>query len=46
MAGSLMTVAKLISKCKLDLVGIQEVIWDRGSTEAAGECTFFNGKRN
>jgi hypothetical protein len=27
-AGSLMTVAKEISKCKLYLVGIQEVRWD------------------
>jgi hypothetical protein len=35
-AGSLMTVAKEISKCKLDLVGVQEVRWDRGGTEPAG----------
>jgi hypothetical protein len=36
-AGSLMTVAKETSKYKLDLVGIQEVRWDRGGTEPAGE---------
>jgi exonuclease III len=36
-AGSLMTVAKEISKYKLDLVGVQEVRWDRGCTETAGE---------
>jgi hypothetical protein len=42
-----MTVAKEISEYKLDLVGVQEVRWDRGSTEPAGEYTFFygNGKR-
>jgi hypothetical protein len=45
-AGSLMTVAKEISKYKLDLVGIQEVRWDRGGTEPAGEYTFFCGKGN
>jgi hypothetical protein len=36
-----MTVAKEISKYKLDLVGIQEVRWDRGGTDQ-----FFYGKRS
>jgi exonuclease III len=36
-AGSLMTVAKVISKYKLDLVGVQEVRWERGGTEPAGK---------
>jgi hypothetical protein len=36
-AGSLMTVTKEISKYKLDIVGVQEVRWDRGGTEPAGE---------
>jgi hypothetical protein len=27
-------------------VGIQEVRWDRGGTEPAGEYTFFYGKGN
>jgi hypothetical protein len=44
-AGSLRTVAE-ISKYKLDLVGVQEVIWDGGGTEPAGEYTFFYGKGN
>jgi hypothetical protein len=44
-AGSLMTVAKKISKYKLDLVGIQ-VRWDSGGTEPAGEYTVFYGKGN
>jgi hypothetical protein len=41
-----MAVLKGISKCKLDLVGIQEVRWDRGGTEPADEYTFFFGKGN
>jgi hypothetical protein len=45
-AGSLMTVAKQIPKYKLDLVGVQEVRWDRGGTEPAGQYTFFYGKGN
>jgi hypothetical protein len=44
--GSLMTVANEVSKYKLDLVGVQEVKWDRGGTEPAGEYTFFYGKGN
>jgi hypothetical protein len=43
-AGSLMTVAKEMSK--FDLVGVQEVRWDRCGTEPAGEYTFFYGKGN
>jgi hypothetical protein len=45
-AGSLRAVAEEISKYKLDLVGVQEVRWDRGGTEPAAEYTFFCGKRN
>jgi hypothetical protein len=36
-AGSLRTIAEEISKCKLDLVGVQEVRWDGAVTEPAGE---------
>jgi hypothetical protein len=36
-------VAEEISKYKLDLVGVQEVRWDGGGTEPAGEYTFFYG---
>jgi hypothetical protein len=35
-----------ISKYKLYLVEIQEVRWDRGGIEPAGEYTFFYGKGN
>jgi hypothetical protein len=40
-ADSLMAVAKEISKCELDLVGVQEVRWDGGDTEPAGEYIFL-----
>jgi exonuclease III len=43
-AGSFMTIAKEISKYKLDLVGVQEVRWDRGGTDPAGEYPFIYGK--
>jgi hypothetical protein len=45
-AGSLMTVAKEISKYKLYLAGAQEVRWDKGITEPAGKHTFFYVKEN
>jgi hypothetical protein len=45
-AGSLRAVAEEISKYKLDLVGVQEVVWDGGGTEPGGEYTSFNGKGN
>jgi hypothetical protein len=38
--------AEEISICKLDLVGVQEVTWDGGGTEPAGECALFYGKGN
>jgi hypothetical protein len=44
MADALMTVAKEILKYKLDLVGVQGVIWDRSGTEPADEYIFFYGK--
>jgi hypothetical protein len=47
-AGSLRTLAKEISKCKLYLGIVQEVRWDRGGTEPAREYTFLyeKGKEN
>jgi hypothetical protein len=38
-AGSLRTVAEEITEYKLDLVGVQEVRWDRGGTEPADRYT-------
>jgi hypothetical protein len=45
-AGSLRAIAEEYSKYNLDLVGVQEVRWDGGGTEPAGEYTFFYGKGN
>jgi hypothetical protein len=41
-----MTVSKALSKYRLHLVGVQEVRWEGGGTEPAGEYTFFYGKGN
>jgi hypothetical protein len=38
--GSLKTVARELGKCKLDLVGVQEVRWVKGGTERAEDYTF------
>jgi hypothetical protein len=43
---SLRAVAEEISKYKLELVGVQEVRWNVGGNEPAGEYTFFYGKGN
>jgi exonuclease III len=43
-SGSLMTAARELAKCKLDLVGIQEVMWDKEGILRAGEYAFFYGK--
>jgi exonuclease III len=43
-SGSLMTVVRELAKYKLDLVGVQEVRWDKEGTVRAGEYTFFYGK--
>ena len=35
-----------LARYKLDLVGVQEVRWDKGGTVRAGEYNFFYGKGN
>ncbi|PNF14395.1 hypothetical protein B7P43_G01715 [Cryptotermes secundus] len=40
---SLREVAEEISKYKVDLAGAQQVRWDGGGVEPAGDCTFFYG---
>jgi exonuclease III len=45
-AGSLVTVSRDLARYKLDLVGVQEVRWEGGGTEPAGEYTFLYGKGN
>ena len=42
--GSLTTVARVLARCKLDLVGVQEVRLDKGGTVRAGVYNFL-GKR-
>jgi hypothetical protein len=44
--GSLMTVAKQLSKYMLYLVTLWEVRWDRGGTGPACEYTFLYGKED
>jgi exonuclease III len=39
-SGSLKAVSGELAKYKLDLVGVQEVRWDKGGTEPAGDYTF------
>jgi exonuclease III len=45
-SGSLKTVSGELAKYKLDLVGVQEVRWDKGGTEPGGDYTFFYGNGN
>jgi hypothetical protein len=41
-----MTVLKELPKCKLDLVGMQEVRWEGSAAEPVGEYTLFYEKEN
>jgi hypothetical protein len=41
MSGSLTTVARELSRCKLNLLDLREVRWDKGGTERAGDYNFF-----
>ena len=45
-AGSLTAAARELARCKLDLVGVQEVRWDNGGTVRAGDYNFVYGKGN
>jgi exonuclease III len=44
--GSLKTVVRELGKYKLDLVGIQEVRWEKSGTERAEDYIFFYGQGN
>jgi exonuclease III len=44
--GSLKTVARELGKYKLDLMGVQEVRWEKGGTERAEDYTFSYGQGN
>jgi hypothetical protein len=46
-AGSLTAAAaRKLDRYKLDLVGVQEVRWDKEGTGEAGDYSFFYGKGN
>jgi len=44
MAGSLTATSRELASYKLDLVGVQEVRWDKADTVRAGVIIFFYGK--
>jgi exonuclease III len=44
--GLLKTVARELGKYNLDLVGVQDVRWEKGGTERAEDYTFFYGQGN
>jgi len=41
MVGLLKATAKELTRYKLDLLGVQEVRWDKGGTVRAGDYNFF-----
>jgi hypothetical protein len=43
-AGSLTAAARELARYKLDLVGVQEVRWDKVDTVRAGDYIFFDVK--
>jgi len=45
-AVSLKAVARELGRYKLDVVGVQEVRWDKGCTVREGDYDFFYGKGN
>jgi hypothetical protein len=45
-AGSLIAAARELATYKLDLVGVQEVRWDKEGTVKVGDYSFFYGKGN
>jgi exonuclease III len=44
-SGSLTTAAGELARYKLDLVGVQEVRWDKGDTVRTGDQLFFYMKK-
>jgi len=46
MACSFTAAARELARYKLDLVGVQEVRWDRAGSARAGDYNFFYGKAN
>jgi hypothetical protein len=44
--GSFTAAARELARCKLALVDVQEVRWDKGVTIRPGDCNLFYGKEN
>ena len=44
-SGFLTAAARKLARYKLDLVGVQEVRWDKGGTVRAGDYNFFLWKK-
>jgi len=44
--GLLKEAARKLARYKLDVVGVQEVRWDKRGTVRPGDCGFFYGKGN
>jgi hypothetical protein len=40
-SGSLTTVVRELTRYKLDLVGVQEVRWDKGGTDMGRACSMY-----
>jgi len=45
-AGFLKAATRELARYNLDVVGVQEVRWDKGGTVRAGDYDFFYGKGN
>ena len=45
-SGSLTTAARELARYKLDLVGVQEIRWDKGGIVRVRDYKFFYGKGN
>jgi hypothetical protein len=43
-AGSVIAAARELARYKSDLVGVQDVRWDKGGTVRAGDYKFFKEK--
>jgi len=43
-AGTLTAAVRKVARYESDLVGVQEVRWDKGGTVRAGDCIFIHGK--
>jgi len=44
-AGSIKAAGRKLVRCKLDIVGVQQVRWDKGGTVRAGDYDFFLRER-